>query len=129
MAEAFLRKYAGDYYEVHSAGFNPQPINPLTIKVMEEIGISLNAQYSKDIKQYLGKTHFGIVITVCAKTEKTCPTIPGVSTRLFWPFEDPAKAQGTEDEKLFKFREIRDLISEKIQAWLKEKGLPEEPKN
>ncbi|HVP17214.1 MAG TPA: arsenate reductase ArsC [candidate division Zixibacteria bacterium] len=125
MAEALLRKYAGEHFEVYSAGFDPQPINPLTVKVMNEIGLDLSSQYSKGLKQFLGKTHFGIVITVCADAEEKCPTMPGVSTRLYWPFEDPAKGLGTEEEKLAKFREVRDQINAKIKTWLKERGIPE----
>ena len=123
MAEAFLRKYAGDHFEVYSAGFEPRPIHPYTIQVMRELGYDLSGQHPKDLKQYLGKIHFGIVITVCVKAEEQCPTIPDVSTRLYWPFEDPAAFQGTEEEKLAKFREIRDKIDEKTKAWLKERGI------
>ena len=124
MAEAFLRKYAGDNFEAYSAGFDPQPINPLTVKVMNEIGVDMSSYYSKNLKQFLGKTHFGVVITVCVNAEEKCPTFPGISTRLYWPFEDPAKCQGTEEEKLAKFREVRDQIKAKITTWLKEKGIP-----
>jgi len=125
MAEAFLRKYAGNQFEVYSAGFHPRPIQPYTVQVMKELGYDLNGQYSKDLKQYLGKTHFGIVITVCVKAEEECPTLPGVGTRLYWPFEDPAAFQGTEEEKLAKFREVRDQINEKTKEWLKERGIIE----
>ncbi len=124
MAEAFLRKYADDYFEVYSAGFKPRPIHPYTLMVMSELGYDLSNQHSKALSEYLGK-HFGIIITVCKKAEESCPTLPGVSTRLYWPFEDPAAFQGTEEEKLAKFREIRDQINEKIKAWLKERGITE----
>ena len=123
MAEAFLKKHAGEHFEVYSAGFEPQGINPFTIKVMEELGYDLKDQYSKELKEFLGKVHFGILITVCEKAEKTCPIIPGVSTRLFWSFEDPAAFEGTEQEKLDKFRQVRDQIHEQIQVWLKERRI------
>ena len=125
MAEAFLRKYAGDYFDVYSAGFKPRPLHPYTVQVMKELGYDLSGQHPKDLKQYLGQVHFGIVITVCVKAEEWCPTLPGVSTRLFWPFEDPAAFQGTEEEKLAKFREIRDKINSKTKEWLKERGMME----
>lgn len=123
IAEAFLKKHAGEHFEVYSAGFEPQGINPFTIKVMEELGYDLKEHYSKELKEFLEKVHFEIVITVCEKAEKTCPIIPGVSTRLFWSFEDPAAFEGTEQEKLDKFRQIRDQIHEQIQLWLKERGI------
>jgi arsenate reductase len=125
MAEAFLRKYAGDHFEVYSAGFDPQPINPLTVKVMKEVGLDLSSHYSKNLNQFVGKIHFGVVITVCVNAEEKCPTMPGVSTRLYWPFEDPAKFQGTEEEKFAKFREVRDQIEKKIRSWLHERGISE----
>ncbi|MFX1258048.1 MAG: arsenate reductase ArsC [Promethearchaeota archaeon] len=123
MAEAFLKKHAGKHFEVYSAGFEPQDIDPFTIKVMEELDYDLKDQYSKELKEFLGKVHFGIVITVCEKAEKTCPIIPGVNTRLFWSFEDPAAFEGTEKEKINKFRQVRDQIHQKIQVWLKERGI------
>ena len=123
MAEAFLKKHAGEYFKVYSAGFEPQDIDPFTIKVMEEIGYDLKDQYSKELKEFLGKVHFEIVITVCEKAEKTCPIIPGVSTRLFWSFEDPAAFKGTRQEKLDKFRQVRNQIHDQIQLWLKERGI------
>jgi len=123
MAETFLKKHAGEHFEVYSAGFEPQGINPFTIKVMEELGYDLKDQYSKELKEFLGKVHFEIVITVCEKAEKTCPIIPGVTTRLFWSFEDPAAYEGTEQEKIDKFRQIRDQIHQQIQVWLKERGI------
>jgi arsenate reductase len=123
MAEAFLRKYANNQFEVYSAGFDPKGINPFTIKVMEELGYDLSDHSSKALKQYLGKEHFGIVITVCSNAEELCPIIPGVSTRLYWPFEDPAAFVGTEEEKLAKFREVRNQIEEKVKSWLIERGI------
>jgi arsenate reductase (thioredoxin) len=120
MAEAFLKKYAEDRFEVYSAGFEPQPIHPYVYRVMEEIGYDLSNQQPKSLSQYLGKVHFGIIITVCKKAEKQCPTFPGVSTRLFWDIEDPAAFVGSEDEKMAKFRQIRDQINKKIENWLSE---------
>ena len=89
---------------------------------MEEKGYDLSDQRSKELKPYLGKVHFGIVITVCQKAEERCPTIPGVGKRIFWPFDDPAAFEGTEEEKLERFREVRDQLEEKIIKFLKEKG-------
>ncbi len=99
MAEAFLRHYAGDYFESHSAGLEPKGINPLTVVVMEEIGISMAEHTSKGVETYLGKVLFPYLITVCDKAEQNCPTNwPGVNQRLHWSFEDPAAFEGTEAE-------------------------------
>jgi arsenate reductase len=123
MAEAFLKKYAGERFEVLSAGYEPKEINPYTFKVMEEAGFDLSGQHAKGVKNFLGKLDIRFLIIVCDKAEETCPkTFPGVLTRLFWPFEDPAAFSGTEAEKLAKFREIRDQVNDRIKAWLKELG-------
>ncbi len=121
MAEAFLKKYAGERFEVHSAGYEPKSINPYTIKVMEEAGFDLSGQYAKGVRNFLGKRDIRFLIIVCDKAEKTCPKVfPGVLTRLFWPFEDPAAFLGTEAERLAKFRAIRDQVDQRIRAWLQE---------
>ncbi len=118
MAEALLRKMAGDRFEVHSAGLDPSVIHPLTIQVLQEIGIDASSQYAKPLTTYLGKVHFSFLITVCSKAEERCPIFPGIGQRLHWPFEDPAAFEGSEQDKLEFFRQIRDQIEIKIRQWL-----------
>jgi arsenate reductase (thioredoxin) len=121
MAEAFLRKIAGDRFEVYSAGLKPKGIHPLTIQVMKEKGYDLSGQRSKGVQEYLGKLLIQTLITLCDDAEKNCPTVwPGVNTHLHWSFEDPSVFEGTVALELEKFREIRDQIETKIHAWLKE---------
>jgi arsenate reductase len=123
MAEAFLRKYGNDYFDVISAGLEPKGINPFTIQVMEEIEIDMSQHTSKDLKQYLEKTHFGYLITVWDRAEQNCPIFPGMGMRLHWSFEDPAAFEGKQEDKLAKFREIRDQIDERVCSWLMEIGI------
>jgi len=123
MAEAFLRKHAGDRFEAHSAGLEPKGINPYTIRVMDEIGIDIRGQSSKDVMTYMGRVRFGYVITVCDNAEKNCPIFPFATTRLHWPFEDPARFEGPDEAKLAKFRNARDLIDARIKTWLAEQGI------
>jgi arsenate reductase len=86
---------------------------------MDEVGIDISNQRSKGIETYLGKVLFQYLITVCDDADKNCPTVwPGVSNRMHWSFEDPAKFEGPELEKLIKFREVRDLIEAKIKEWV-----------
>ena len=119
MAEAFLRSYAGDRYEAYSAGVSPGEIHPLTRKVMSEVGIDISGQHSKSLREYMGRIHFGWLITVCSQAEKECPTsFPGIARRAAWEFEDPAAFVGTDEEKLAKFREVRDRIEQKVKDWV-----------
>jgi arsenate reductase len=125
MAEAFLRKYGGDQFEAHSAGLEPKAINAYTYQVMHEIGFDLSGQSSKGVDSFLGKVLFQYLITVCDDAEKNCPsTWPGVNTRLHWSFEDPAKFDGFPEEKLAKFRQVRDQIQAKVRAWMVEEAIP-----
>ncbi|OPY19142.1 MAG: Arsenate-mycothiol transferase ArsC2 [Syntrophus sp. PtaB.Bin075] len=122
MAEALLRHLAGNTFEVFSAGLDPKGINPLTTRVMEEIGIPLEGHYAKHVNEYMGKIHFGYLITVCSDAEQRCPsTFPGISHRLHWAFDDPAAFVGTAEENIKKFREIRDQIDLRIRFWLEER--------
>lgn len=119
MAEALLRHYAGDQFEAYSAGLDPKGLNPYTIRVMQELGIDMSAHTSKSVREYLGFVNFGYLITVCAHAEEHCPrTFPGVSQRLHWAFDDPAAFEGSDEAKLQRFREVRDLIDGELRAWL-----------
>lgn len=121
MGEALLRHHAPERFEVQSAGLHPSELNPFTIKAIEELGISMQGHHAKALKNFLGQ-NFHFLITVCDRAEKECPIFPGVSTRLGWPFEDPAAFEGTEEEKREKFRQVRDQMEARIVRWLE--GLP-----
>jgi len=120
MAEAFLKKYAGDRYEALSAGLDPKGIHPFTVAVMEESGVKMDEHYSKPLKSYLGKANIQYLVTVCGHAEENCPYafLRNSGEHLHWHFEDPAAADGTEAEKLQKFREIRDQIDRQVRQWL-----------
>ena len=119
MAEGLLRKYGGDRYEAHSAGMESTGINPLAIQVMNEIGIDISGQRSKDVKEYLGKLAVQHLIFVCGKAEQQCPKLfLGAVKTYSWPFDDPAAAKGTEEDRLMKFREVRDQIQARVKSWL-----------
>ncbi len=119
MAEAFLRHYAGDSFEAYSAGLEPKGLHPYTVRVMEERGVDMSSHRSKSVREYLGYVNFGYLIIVCADAEEKCPVVfVGVSQRMFWPFEDPAAFPGPEDEKLAKFRAVRDQIDARVREWL-----------
>jgi arsenate reductase (thioredoxin) len=117
MAEGFLRHHGGHNFEVHSAGTNPTTLNPLAVKVMSEAGIDISRHESKNASQYTGN-EFTYVITVCDHAKESCPIFPGNSIRLHWPFDDPADATGSEEERLPVFRRVRDEIDERIREFV-----------
>lgn len=121
MAEAFFKTYGDDIVEVYSAGLEPTAVNPYAVKVMQEIGIDISGQRSKSVKEFLGRMSFAYVISVCKKAEGRCPIVfPGVRILLSWPFDDPASMEGAEEEKLQKFRQVRNEIDEKVKTWTME---------
>jgi arsenate reductase len=113
MAEALLLRAGGDRFEVHSAGTEPKGINPLTLRVLAEIGIDASWARSESVTQYLGQA-FDYVVTVCDQARETCPVFPGTHRSLHWDFDDPAAAEGSEEERLAVFRRVRDQIRDRI---------------
>jgi len=119
MAEALLKKKGADKFDAYSAGTEPKEIHPLTIKVMSEVGIDLSAQHPKALREFLGRLAVQYAVFVCPKAEEKCPTLwPGALNRLEWPFDDPSAFVGTEEERIAKFRSVRDQIDLKITTWL-----------
>jgi arsenate reductase len=117
MAEGYLRHTAGDQFEALSAGIEPKGLNPLAVEAMQEIGIDISHQRSKDVVSLLGQ-HIPYVVTVCDNAREHCPIFPRTYKFLHWSFEDPAAAQGSHEEKMAVFRRVRDEIAHRIDAEL-----------
>jgi len=120
MAEGFLRHLAGDKFVVFSAGISPTQINPLAIKVMDEIGVDISNQESKSVKEFQS-SQFDCVITVCDNAKEACPVFPGKYEKIHWNLEDPAEVQGKEEERLAVFRKVRNQIKQDILKFLYKK--------
>ena len=123
LAEGMLRAMAGEQFEVFSAGTEPKGrILPEIKEVMREVGIDISAQWSKSVTEYLGKTHFAHVITVCADAEENCPAVfLNMGTHDHWPFDDPAKFD--EETRLDSTRRVRNQIEQRLRLWLTEQGI------
>lgn len=111
LAEGLARKHFGDRHNFFSAGSKPSKINPMAVKVLQEIGVDTSGQFSKSTDDIELQT-IDLIITLCA--EEVCPVVNAKVKKLHWPFKDPGTA-GTEEEKVESFRKIRDLILAKIQ--------------
>jgi arsenate reductase len=122
MAEALLRRYAAERFEVHSAGLKPAAIHPLTYRVMNELGMDLSGHRPKGVREFF-RTNFSprFAIILGEEGEPDCPKLfPGALQVLRWPFEDPGRAVGNEAELLEVFRRVRDGIDQQIRQWLKQ---------
>ena len=117
IAEALVNHDLGEHFEAFSAGTDPKSVHPLALRVLSEIGIDHRAARSKSIDEFAGQD-FDYVITLCAAANETCPLFFGGVRRLHFGFEDPAKAAGSEDEKLTVFRRVRDEIRAQVEGFL-----------
>ena len=118
MAEGLLRGLGLGQWKVQSGGVIQSYVHPLAIRVMAEIGIDISKQTSKSVDRFVDEK-FDYVITLCDHAAKFCPTFGGRGKRLHWPFEDPAGAIGTTEERLVVFRRVRDGIKRKVEEFLK----------
>jgi arsenate reductase len=123
IAAAYLEKLGGDRLAVYSAGTEPaNDIHPLTRVVLAEDGIDIGDRTPADYRDYLGRISVYYLAIVCDGAAKSCPSVwPGVMERLLWPFEDPAAFEGSHDEKLVRFRRVRDQIKDKVETWVSER--------
>ena len=117
MAEGLLRHLAGDRFETHSAGTEATCVRPQAVRAMDEVGVDISGQESKTLDRYLEEP-FDYVITVCDDANEACPFFPGARNRLHWSFDDPSRAEGSEQERLEVFRSVRDRIRERIEQEL-----------
>ncbi len=121
IAEAFLNTLGEDRFHAESAGLEPRETNPLVIRVMREEGYDLTGRKGNSIFEYFKEGRlYDYVVYVCAsEDEDRCPVFPGVRRSLHWPFPDPSKLQGSDEEKLSRTRLIRDQIRSKVEEWIR----------
>lgn len=140
MAEGILRKLAGGVYEVFSAGMKPSVVNLQAIKAMSEIEIDISGHRSKSVDEFKRQV-FNFVITVCDRAKDSCPIFPNAlesradlkaasvigaaqapmasdTQKIHWSFEDPAEAEGSEEERMKVFRRVRGEISRRLQLFV-----------
>jgi arsenate reductase (thioredoxin) len=117
LAEGILRKAAGDLLNVQSAGSKPAGyVHPKAIQVMREIGVDISSHRSKHLSEFLHQ-NVETVITVCGNADQACPIFPGQVNRHHFPFVDPAHAEGTDEQVLAVFRQVRDEINRVFEAY------------
>ena len=117
LAEGILRAAADGVVRVASAGSKPAGyVHPLAVAAMQEIGIDISAHHSKHLDEFLSQD-VETVITVCGNADQVCPMFPGQVNRHHWGFDDPAHAEGSDEEKMTVFRRVRDEIRRVFEAY------------
>jgi len=119
MAEAVANRLLEGKAEAFSAGTAPSTVHPLAVKALKEIGVDISSARSKHIGQFQGHG-FDLVVTLCGGAAESCPFWPGQGRRIHFGLEDPATAQGTEEERLEAFRKVRDRIADELIPSLKQ---------
>jgi len=117
MAEGFLRYLGGSAFEAHSAGTEPGELHPLAVAVMAKEGIDISGQRAKSVDDFV-QQRFDYVITVCDDANEACPFFPNAASRLHWSIPNPLAAEGTHEERLAVFREVRDGIRARVRELL-----------
>ncbi|WP_249869585.1 arsenate reductase (thioredoxin) [Oceanobacillus saliphilus] len=116
MAEGWAQKLLGDEWEVRSAGIEAHGLNPNAVKAMKEVEIDISNQESEMIDtEYLNNAT--LAVTLCGDAADRCPMTPPHVRREHWGFDDPAKAEGTDEEKWAVFQRVRDEIGERIKRF------------
>ena len=121
IAEGIMRQLAGDKFDVFSAGSNPTKIHPMSIKVMNNIGIDISYHTSDPISSFLNE-NINIVVTVCDKANKACPVFPGKVERIHWSIENPFRGWGSHPDDLVNFNKTRNDLNERIKNFLKNRS-------
>ena len=113
MAEGLARARFGARARVQSAGSAPVSVNPLAVRAMAELGIDISGQWSKRVDA-IDPATVDTVVTLCA--DEVCPVFPPRVRRLHWPLPDPAGASGSDEERLARFRTVRDAIASRLDG-------------
>ncbi len=113
MAEALANHYLSESCQAFSAGTEATGVNPLAIRVLEELGIDCSVLYSKTMDEYAGQS-FDYVVTLCGDANEKCPLFFGGVERIHHGFVDPSRMRGSDEERLPEFRRVRD----EIKSWI-----------
>ncbi|HUH98256.1 MAG TPA: arsenate reductase ArsC [Anaerolineales bacterium] len=118
LAEAIVNARYSQEWRAFSAGTRPAGfIHPLALQVLHEIGIEHRGE-SKGLERFRNQ-EFDLVVTVCDDANEECPVWLGRGKRVHAGFRDPAGAEGTAEERLAAFRQVRDEMLRKIPGLLK----------
>jgi arsenate reductase len=117
MAEGFLRHFAGDRFEVYSAGIVPKGLSPITVEVMREVGIDVSEHLSKSVEEFVGED-FDYVITVCDVARAACPRFDRSKRQLHWSVMDPAELEASGVVSVEAFRGARDEVRSRVEEFI-----------
>jgi protein-tyrosine-phosphatase/DNA-binding transcriptional ArsR family regulator len=113
MAEGLMNLRSQGYVLALSAGLEPTMIHPMTIQVMDELGIDTAAQYAKPLA-FFQDQEFDALVSVCDRSRPAASSFPLARDRLHWSLPDPLEAQGGYDQQLAVFRSVAAELDSRI---------------
>lgn len=114
MAEGFLRRMAGDRFDVASAGTEKTEVRPEAVEAMKKWDIDISGHESKTLDRFLSEP-WDYVITVCDAANESCPAFPRARHRLHWSFPDPSAVTGPDRQAAFDA--AASAIRERLLEW------------
>jgi arsenate reductase len=117
MAEALLRKEAGDRFEVVSGGTKPQPVHPMAVASLSRVGLDASGAESKSVMRFAAQP-FDYVITVCDRARTVCPVFPGEHELLHWGIDDPAEVEGSDEARQAAYDRALREISGRVRSFV-----------
>ncbi len=117
MAEGLARSMAPAGVKISSAGSNPTSVRPEAIEALSHVGIDISAHFSKTVDD-IDAESVTTVITLCA--QEVCPTFLGTAEQIHWGLPDPAAVDGSPEDRLRVFCEVRDDIEQRLKVYFVE---------
>jgi arsenate reductase len=122
MAESMMNFLGRGRFNGYSAGSHPQgQVNPLALKTLAAMRLPHEDFRSKNWDEFAqpGAPEMDFVFTVCDNAAgEVCPMWPGQPMTAHWGAEDPAAAEGTEEQKLQVFRSVALTLKRRIELFL-----------
>jgi len=117
MAEAMINHYLGDRYEAYSAGVSHSEVNPMAIKILQDMGIETAGFRSKNVSEFLKRDDLDLVVTVCDHAKESCPVFLRPIAKLHIGIKDPAPYTDHPDALKY-FRKTKEEIMSKVISYL-----------
>ena len=117
IAEAVLGRLGGSDFEVHSAGTEPNGVDPYTIQILDSAGFDWSRARSKSVDEFAGHS-FDYVITVCDRARQSCPVFPGTNNTLHWGLEDPSEVEGSDAARLGAFQKTYMELNQRLRPFV-----------
>ena len=120
MAAALLKQMLGNSLYVGSAGVRKGEHDPFAIAAMEEIGIDIHAHRPMTFEELddLEGLNFDLIVTLAPEAHhKALELTRTLAAEVeYWPTADPTAIEGSREQRLDAYREVRDQLLQRIRA-------------